>query len=74
MNSELGRRQREDQPAVPRVNVAKTEDVSEERSRGGCVLREQERVGSRDHRHMIEAMGTTGKLVGPPGGFGDRIS
>src|SRR5207253_8274373 len=49
MDGELARRQREDQPAVVRIDVREREHVAEERPRGLGVLGEHDRVRAGDH-------------------------
>jgi hypothetical protein len=50
VHAELGRRQREDQPAAARVDGVELERVAQERARGLGVGGERHEVGSADGR------------------------
>jgi len=63
MDPELRLRQREDQPAVSRVDVVEAEHVPKESARRLGVFGEEKRVGTRDHRAIIGVVATNGKLV-----------
>src|SRR5213079_3717705 len=49
MDTELTRRQLEDEPALVRLDVREPEHVAEESTRGDRIVGEDQRVGARDH-------------------------
>src|SRR5439155_26208518 len=55
VDSELTRRQLEDQPAGVRLHMVETQHVAEERACRITVLRKDERVDAGDHRPMMTA-------------------
>ncbi len=46
---ELGRRQREDQPAAPGIDRFKLQDIAKERPHPGSIVSEDDRVDTSDH-------------------------
>jgi len=63
MDTELTRRQLEDEPALVRLDVREPQHVAEESTRGDRIVGEDQRVGARDHAAIIGAMGSNGKLT-----------
>src|SRR5258708_1848945 len=53
MDSSLGRRQGEDQPAIARVDRLEAQHVSEERPVRFGVVAEKDEVGTKDHDHIV---------------------
>src|SRR5688500_289154 len=63
MDGELGRRQREDQPALARIDPGESEDDAQERARRVGVLGEENRVCARYHNEIL----ITSALPSQPG-------
>jgi hypothetical protein len=72
MHSDLGRRQREDQPAVACVHALEAQHVAQERAGSLGIFRKDDRVRPSDHAGIVvspEAAGAPA-LVGGEGGPG----